>query len=696
MNKKFKLLIVAIIFILIEIFIFNINSFKTIGKKQVCVNKENIVLNDIEKIDDKYLIKSDCASIEIKNIDMPIETIYADFYETKSINTKIEEAEKMEDIKIGISFKLYYTDESTAGYETNHTMNRRDITVVPTYERSKYIPCNFIGNVRNLKIEFNDMENQEIIINNIILNKQIPFSLYNSLIRFSIMFLLYCSIVYLFNDKWMNQYNNEDDIKTIKVKNCIKIFFMILMMMIFYNNVCDNKIFLVNDDYYCTSFIDSLSEGKFYLNEKPSQELISLKNPYDFSQRKDIESLWDVVLYNNKYYIYFGILPALLILLPIKILFNCYINGVVVLLLFNILSIIISCDLIFLIIKKWFKTIPNNLTCLFCIFFLFSSKMLWITARPEFYEMIISVAYFFIISGIFFIIKSNLITKDENLNYKYLSLGCVFLALSVACRPTALFVSLLILPSLIVLLYNAIKNYKTNKKELFKFIYCCALPYIIVGVFLMIYNYIRFNNPFDFGASHQLTVTDMHYMKFSISRITIGIYSFLFSVPIIIPEFPFIYSNDILPYYQGMYYNGAIGNGVFTMGILPFVLFLLPYLYKHIKTYNKKMLNFILSCIVIGLLLLCFTASFAGNAGRYAMDFAWLFNIATILILCFIYEKIIDNDVAKSIYLRIILFCVLISSTMSYFMAFTGENGLMAVFNIKRFYDLKYLFSFWM
>ena len=47
-----------------------------------------------------------------------------------------------------------------------------------------------------------------------------------------------------------------------------------------------------------------------------------------------------------------------------------------------------------------------------------------------------------------------------------------------------------------------------------------ASPYIIIGALLMLYNYARFENPFEFGQSYQLTVADQTAYGSLLSRLS--------------------------------------------------------------------------------------------------------------------------------------------------------------------------------
>ena len=44
--------------------------------------------------------------------------------------------------------------------------------------------------------------------------------------------------------------------------------------------------------------------------------------------------------------------------------------------------------------------------------------------------------------------------------------------------------------------------------NLLRKLFFAALPYLLVAILLMLYNYIRFDNPFEFGQAYQLTVAN--------------------------------------------------------------------------------------------------------------------------------------------------------------------------------------------
>ena len=62
-------------------------------------------------------------------------------------------------------------------------------------------------------------------------------------------------------------------------------------------------------DMLATAF----QHGKLALLEQPDSRLTELPNPYDCTERGSIPFLWDTLLFEGKYYLYFGPVPALVL-----------------------------------------------------------------------------------------------------------------------------------------------------------------------------------------------------------------------------------------------------------------------------------------------------------------------------------------------------------------------------------------------
>ena len=72
--------------------------------------------------------------------------------------------------------------------------------------------------------------------------------------------------------------------------------------------------------------VDAFEKGQSELIYEPTPELLALENPYDWSQRDGIEYSWDHLLFEDKYYSYYGIAPVLLLFLPYHMITDYYVG----------------------------------------------------------------------------------------------------------------------------------------------------------------------------------------------------------------------------------------------------------------------------------------------------------------------------------------------------------------------------------
>lgn len=89
--------------------------------------------------------------------------------------------------------------------------------------------------------------------------------------------------------------------------------------------------------------VDAFRAGQLHLPEEPTEGLLSLENPYDWSQRSALGGriLWDHLLYNGHYYSYYGIAPVFLLFLPYNLLTGFYFPSHFAVLLFGVAGIVV-------------------------------------------------------------------------------------------------------------------------------------------------------------------------------------------------------------------------------------------------------------------------------------------------------------------------------------------------------------------
>ena len=660
-SSVFNVASILIIAIIIEIDIFNINSFRTFFKnyeiKNYALEQMNIQGAVYNKDENVYAFKNKTVEIELNNINTEVSTIELDIDLVNSNE---------------LNYNIEYTDQTSKNYR-----KLIDKTLAYKVERSKYTPCYLSGKSEKIKIAFNGEEGTQIKINSINLNKKIPFQF--SIIRFLIVFSTILLIYSLFNYKCFNRPFSEVDLKQNNIFLSITIIFVGIIMWINLTTPLVDKIY--------NEYVNALIDGKVSLNVLPSEELKNLDNPYDLTQRANIKYKWDTVFYNGKYYVYFGILPALLLFIPLKVIFGYTLPIFMGVLLFSIGIIINLVKSIKMIYKIWFNKLNFSYLILAIIGILSGSLIFWVNRRPETYEMVLSAGVFFVTLGFYLMLKA--IEHKEKVSYFYLCISALSYALAVACRPNLLLISLCFIPIII----EVLKRNSKDKKNIIKTIIVVGIPYIVVGILLMIFNYIRFDSPFEFGTSYQLTVNDMKNLRYRWLTLPIGIYTQLFKLPITKDVFPFFtYDYGTIPF-GGYYYVESLVCGLFILN--PINIFLLFLIKLKNKIQDKESYKYTCIFVAVSAIICIADIVLAGTLQRYSMDYAWLLNIASYMTL-FIIVNNIKSDEIKNYVLIIGMITTLYMLFANLFVGgIISENNLLEICNPILYNKIMYSICFW-
>ena len=116
--------------------------------------------------------------------------------------------------------------------------------------------------------------------------------------------------------------------------------------------------------------------------------------------------------------------------------------------------------------------------------------------------------------------------------------------------------------------YGVVKH---NPGDSIKETICFILPYIIIAIFVMYYNYARFGSILDFGANYNLTTNDMTARGIHFERFLSAIYYYLFACPRITNVFPFIETIPLNTSYIGITIYELTFGGTFMLCPILFI-----------------------------------------------------------------------------------------------------------------------------
>ena len=388
---------------------------------------------------------------------------------------------------------------------------------------------------------------------------------------------------------------------------------------------------------------DALLQGHLYIdNGNIDPALQAMKNPYDKAERErlGVKFHWDEAYYNNHYYMYFGVVPTILLFIPFKLITHNALLSYQATQIFTVLAIIGLFYLFYILSITFFPQFPFSLYLLLSSAFSVLSIGYSIAAPALYCTAIVSGICLMIWSIICFW-KSLLPDVDENKRNMYLFLGAVFGALAFGCRPPIALANILV----IVVIHKILESNKYEKKAKTKKISLLLTPYFVIGILLMLYNYARFDNVFEFGQSYQLTLADQHnyrsfFERFNLREIVIGFLLNLYAPCGLSESFPYLR------------FNGFFIN--YPVLLLSFKLFAKPVTsrLKELELHSFAKVAFLISFVII--LFDVYWSPFLSK--RYHLDFLYLLSIVTFLAITTWLETVTLNK------RKVLLFCITVLS----------------------------------
>lgn len=407
-----------------------------------------------------------------------------------------------------------------------------------------------------------------------------------------------------------------------------------------------------------------------------------MEDPYD-SDRRDTEGIpfnYDMTFYKGQYYSYFGVAPIVTLILPFRLITGrytyCYIFN-----LFYMLGIMIS---LYVFYKKLIEKYVGKIS-LFNFYLgyytiLIGSNLLTLLRGMK-YDIVVSC-------GIMFMLISLNLIIDINKNEKYKILKLILLGtttgLIVLSKPN------FIIYYLLIVFYGLLSLKEVDKKEKIRNILCFSIPLALLGIFQMIYNYIRFDNIFEFGIRYQLTGFNMNYCTgFTLGKAFTGVLEYIFKMPEInVLHFPFVFVNnntEIFRINELLYENRLYG--LCAIPILWIILF------KKNILKNDKNLNLVLNLVIItSFIAMILNATFGGVCEVYAIDFKVILCIFAVILLLKITEDAnYDNEITNKIMLVLCVLTMILMIPIS----FSTEKDFLTNFASDFTIYLKNLFEFW-
>ena len=390
--------------------------------------------------------------------------------------------------------------------------------------------------------------------------------------------------------------------------------------------VATHYAYIKPDDVSYRQYIElakAFASGQLSVGTEPSAALMAMDNPYDTYARAaaGVDFLWDYAYFSGHYYVYFGVLPALLYQLPYYLLTG---NELPVVVDVVVSAAVFCCGAVFLLKKtcdRWFPNTSQGFFFILLLVLLLGSWAAYACAVPGHYGVPIITGLACLVWGLAFWVGA---TEGNTIRVGWAVAGSVFVALVIACRPQLL-AGGVIGP---VLLVGCFKHMK--KRVFVRRLVLALIPFVVIFALVGWYNAARFGSPFDFGANYNLTTNDMTHRVFSPDILPFALFTYLVQPPSMVLQYPYLTTTDLTVDYYGLNIVEIMWGGIFAL--TPVLLVSALLLAKRFRVRFARMpLALAVASIAVGFVLVVFDASGAGVLMRYVMDFGFFFAFAAVL-----------------------------------------------------------------
>lgn len=635
-------LLLFLLSVVIELFIFNYRHWETV--KNVPYVPANVSMGDgyTENPDGTFTVGDGSLDIEITEINRVLSNAYIDITLINLPENQVRPItlwQKASDY----SHKKYYDLSGKELWQQE--------------ERSKYMTYHLYGECTRLLLMPVTLAQGDIVSVSLIFNPVIPMF-------FSFERILYCFLIlisiYLFRPRSVLHQIRYMELTPICRRMAAFVIFLVLaavswkmttLLPLFQNDPWDNY-----KGYQ--HLAEALSEGSFSLLEEPCETLKNMDNPYDSEYRYDEMSrtgegfLWDHAYYNGKYYLYFGIVPALLFHLPYYLITGHHLMNHIVVYVTACLYFAGVMAMLHELIKRWYRNCTVGVWFLSLMLFLIGSQCFYLIKRPDIYAVPIFTASAFGIWGIVFFLKA----QRGHLAARYLLAGSLCIALTAGCRPQQ-FLFFGIACILLSRYLFPLSYWKTGEGS--RALLAIAFPMVVVASALMYYNYARFGSVFDFGANYNLTLNDMRYRGWVWDRVPLGLVSYFFWPIRLKPDYPFMDAVYLNSNYMGVTIQEPAYGGIFA--IAPFFMMCAGAFFfaGELRRLNKTTWLIAVYSVLAAIVIAVADTQMAGIVMRYYTDFAPFLGLAALIVTWGALEKIPSGSGGARAIILFMLICYL-------------------------------------
>jgi hypothetical protein len=370
--------------------------------------------------------------------------------------------------------------------------------------------------------------------------------------------------------------------------------------------------------------------GHLYLPVKPQPELLALANPQD-NRLNGPYKLLDVVLYKQRYYLYHGAAPALLLFAPWYLLAGHDLPENFAAFLLALGGYLFVSILFLHVLPFLSRRISGTLLTLCLLALGIGQSVPFLLHRVKVYEIAIACGYCCLSAGFYFLFRWLTSAPRRPL---WSGLSGLFFGLAIGCRPhlglaaASAFVLIVLLADPATGLFRRIVQ-----KDVLAFV----SPVIACALAIAAYNYARFDDPLEFGLRYQLADTPYQNIRLSMVNMVPGLYYLLLCPPDVIPELPFVRLawrqpfDSLVNLLPPRYFLEPTAG---ILGVCPLVLIAILTPLCRNRFGRRGIFAFIVAMLVFAVGCIFFVAVTGLTSQRFEVDFAPFLVFVACVVAC--------------------------------------------------------------
>ncbi len=252
-------------------------------------------------------------------------------------------------------------------------------------------------------------------------------------------------------------------------------------------------------DSYYNLLVQGFRAGQLSLKKEVPPGLAQLTDPYDPTANEPYRfppyTMLDLSYYKGRLYLYFGVTPALVLFWPFVTLTGQYLFHRQAVAIFCTIGFLVSVGLLRALWRRYFAEVSVRVVAACALALGLATGVPVLLSQADVYEVPISCGYMLTMLALAAIWCA---LHQPERRCRWLAAASVAYGLAVGARPSLLF-------GAVILLVPVVQSWR-ERRQIGAQLMAAMGPIALIGLGLMLYNNLRFDNPFEFGLHYQLTI----------------------------------------------------------------------------------------------------------------------------------------------------------------------------------------------